>query len=185
MGVTEQIRMAKKSSIILDLEKGEATAYFGDTHQRTVLIASEAFIKMMEALNAFGSAGLTIFYMMGQEKGRFDVLKEIEALHQQNIFFTKRQVLENIMHQLKVTGWGAPRIQKFDEERGILTILVVNNPLAGSLTLSAKPERPICHYFRGYWVGVVSEVLERKMSCIETRCMGAGEEYCEFKITPT
>ncbi len=175
--------MSKKNSIILDLEKGEATTYFGDTHHRTVLIASEAFIKMMRALNAFGSAGLTIFYMMGQEKGRFDVLKEIEVLRQRDISFTKRQVLENIVHQLKVTGWGVPRIQKFDEERGVLTILVENNPLVVSLTFGVKPEGPICHYFRGYWVGVVSEVLEKKMSCIETRCMGAGEEYCEFRIT--
>ena len=90
--------MSGKSGVKLDVNKGEVMAHIGMYHRRVVLIASEAFIKMMEALNAFGSAGLAMFYMMGQEKGRYDVLKEIEAWRQQGISFTKRQVLENIVH---------------------------------------------------------------------------------------
>ena len=175
--------MSGKNKVILDVEKGEAMARFGEAHRRMVLIASEAFVKMMEALSAFGSAGFTMFYMMGQEKGRYDVLKEIEALRKQGISFTKRQVLENIVHQLRVTGWGAPRVQKYDEKRGTLTILVENNPLVVALGTGGKSDRPVCHYFRGYWVGVVSEVLERRVSCAETKCMGMEDAYCEFKVT--
>ena len=175
--------MSGKNSIVLDAEKGEAMARFGEAHRRMVLMASEAFVKMMETLNAFGSAAFTMLYMMGQEKGRYDVLKEIEALRQQGISFTKRQVLENIVHQLRVTGWGAPRVQKYDEKRGVLTILVENNPVVGVLGTGGKSDRPVCHYFRGYWVGVVSEVLERKVNCVETKCMGMGDAHCEFKIT--
>jgi len=148
-----------------------------------VLIASEAFVKMTETLNAFGSAAFTMLYMMGQEKGRYDVLKEMEVLREQGISFTKRQVLENIIHQLGVTGWGAARVQKYDEKRGSLTILVDNNPLVVVLGANVKSDRPVCHYFRGYWVGVVSEVWERRVSCAETKCMGMGDAYCEFKIT--
>lgn len=175
--------MSRKNGVILDSETGEAIARFGEDHRRIVLMASEAFVKMMESLNAFGSAGFTMFYMMGQEKGRYDVLKEIEALRQQGISFTKRQVLEKIVHQVRVTGWGAPRIQKYDEKRGALTIAVENNPLVVVLGTGGKSDRPVCHYFRGYWVGVVSEVLERRVSCAETKCMGMGDAYCEFKIS--
>jgi len=175
--------MAGKNSIMLDAEKGEAVARFGEDHRRMVLIASEAFVKMTASLNAFGSAAFTMLYMMGQEKGRFDVLKEMEALRQQGISFTKRQVLENIVHQLRVTGWGAPRIQKYDEKRGALTILVENNPLVVALGAGGKSDRPVCHYFRGFWVGVLSEVFERKVSCAENKCVGMGDSYCEFQIT--
>jgi len=176
--------MSGKNNVSLGDEKGEAMARFGDNYRRMVLMTCEAFVKMMETLNAFGSAALTILYMMGQEKGHYDVLKEIEALRQQGISFTKRQVLENLLHQVRVTGWGAPRIQKYDEKQGALNIVVENNPLIGVLGTGGKSDRPVCHYFRGYWVGVVREVLERKVSCAETKCMGMGDVYCEFKITP-
>lgn len=178
----ELVRMAGKNGVILDVEKGEAVARFGEDHRRMVLIASEAFVKMTETLNAFGSAAFTMLYMMGQEKGRYDVLKEMEVLREQGISFTKRQVLENIIHQLRVTGWGAAKIQKYDEKRGVLMIVVENNPLVVALGAGGKSDRPVCHYFRGYWVGVVSEVLERKVSCAETKCMGMGDAHCEFQI---
>ncbi len=179
--------MPGKSSVILDARKGEATARFEEARRRMVLMTSEAFVKMTEAFNAFGTAAFTMLYMMGQEKGRYDVLKEIEVLRQQGISFNKRQVSENIAHQAGTTGWGAPRIQKYDERRGALTILVKNNPVIVASGTSGKSDRPICHYFRGYWVGVVSEVLERKVSCScgEARCMRAGDAYCEFKISAT
>ena len=175
--------MSGKNSVSLGNEKGEAVARFGDNHRRMVLITCEAFVKMTETLNAFGSAAFTMLYMMGQEKGRFDVLKEVEALRKQGISFTKRQVLENIVHQVRVTGWGAPRIQKYDEKQGALNIVVENNPLIVVLGTGGKSDRPVCHYFRGYWVGVVWEVLERKVSCTESKCMGMGDAFCEFKVT--
>ena len=175
--------MHRKNRIELDVERGEATVRFGEEHRRMVLVASEAFAKMMETLNAFGTAAFTMLYMMGQEKGRYDVLKEMEALRKQGISFTKRQVLDNVVNQVSVTGWGVPRIQKYDEKRGALTVLVENNPLVISLGTDGKSDRPLCHYFRGYWVGVVSEVLERRVSCAESKCMGMGDVYCEFKIT--
>jgi len=173
----------KNNNILLDAEKGEAMARFGEDHRRMVLIASEAFVKMLEAFNIFGTAAFTMLYLMGQEKGRYDELKEVEALRQQGISFTKRQVLENIVHKLRVTGWGALRVQKYDEKQETLTILVENNPLIVALGTQVKSEGPVCHYFRGYWVGVVSEVWERRMSCAETKCMGMGHACCEFKIT--
>ena len=178
----EVVEISRKNSVTLDAEKGEAMARFGDNHQRMVLIASEAFVKMMKALNAFGTAAFTMLYMMGQEKGRHDILKELEALRQQGISFTKRQVLENIVHQVRVTGWGAPKVQKYDEKRGVLTILVENNPLVVASGTGGKSDRPVCHYFRGYWIGVVSEVLERKVNCAERKCMSMGDAYCEFKV---
>lgn len=173
--------MTSKDGVILNAKKGELTALLGDDHRRMVLMASEAFIRMSEALNAFGSAAFTMLYMMGQEKGRYDVLKEMEMLRKRSVSFTKLQVLENIIHQLKITGWGAPRIQEYDETRGVMMILVENNPLV--VALNGKSDKPVCHYLRGFWVGVLSEIWERRVSCAETKCMGLGDDYCEFKIT--
>jgi len=175
--------MSEKNNVTLDVEKGEAMARFGDDYRRMVLMTCEAFVKMMETLSAFGSAAFTILYMMGQEKGRCNVLKELEAMRQNEISFTNRQVLDNIVHQLRVTGWGAPKIQNYDEKLVTLTILVKNNPLVVAFGTDEKSDRPVCHYLRGYWVGVVSKIFERKVSCSESKCICMGDVFCEFKIT--
>jgi predicted hydrocarbon binding protein len=60
---------------------------------------------------------------------------------------------------------------------------VENNPLVDVLGTDGKSDRPLCHYFRGYWVDVVSEIFERRVSCAESKCMGMGDVYCEFKVT--
>jgi len=150
-----------------------------------VLMATEAFVTMMETLNAFGSAGLTMFYAMGMEKGRYDVLRELEALRQHGNPVTKNRFLENIVHHLRVTGWGASAIKRCNVKKGELTVVLSNNPLVvppRTKKEDRKLESPLCHYFRGYWVGVASEVLESMVSCTETKCMGKGDPYCEFKI---
>ena len=177
--------MSGEKSVILDAKKGEAR--FGEDHQRMVLVASKAFVKMMEVLNAFGTAGFTMFYMIGHEKGYYDILKETEALRQQGFSFTKRLMLQKIVQQLRFTGWGAIRIQKYDEKQGVLTIVVENNPLVVGLGKDSRDylsrARALCHYFRGYWVSVSSEVFKRRMNCVENKCMGMGDAYCEFEIT--
>jgi len=178
----ERDPMSEKG-IILDAKKGEALAIFGEDKQRMVLMASEAFVKMIETLNAFGTASFTILYMMGQEKGRYDVLTEMETARRHGLALSKYRLLENVVHQVRVTGWGAPRIHKFDNEHGSLTILVENNPLVVAVGKNGKVDRPLCHFFRGYWVGVVSEIFERKVSCFEIKCMGLGDVHCEFRIT--
>lgn len=176
--------MYDREGITLDIEKGEATARFGEDCRRVLLVTSEAFVKMTEAFKAFGTVALTLLYMMGVEKGRYDVFRETEDLRGQGVPFTKPRLLEKISQQVRATGWGVPRVQTYDEERTEITIRVDNNPIAVALRKNGKSDRPLCHYSRGYWVGVVSEVLEAKVSCSESKCMSMGDDYCEFKITP-
>ena len=172
------------STVTLDDRSGEAKAHMGADTKRMLLIASDAFIKMMETLDVFGSAGSTIIYMMGQGKGRYDVLNEIERLRLRGSSFTKRQALDNVLTQNRMTGWGASRILNYDKKRETLTILLENNPLAA--TLNTKDiAGVVCNFHRGYWIGVVSEILEKQVNCTETRCISKGDSYCEFQISPS
>ena len=93
--------MTESCKLVLNGSKGEAKLGSGDNYQRMLIMASNAFIKMMEALNVFGSAGTTMFYMMGQEKGRYDVLEIIKNLRSRRISFTNRWILEKIIQQGK------------------------------------------------------------------------------------
>ncbi|MCB9754951.1 MAG: XylR N-terminal domain-containing protein [Myxococcales bacterium] len=45
-------------------------------------------------------------------------------------------------------------------------------------------EHPVCHALAGYLSGWCTAFLGRPVLAIETRCMGQGEERCEFRIRP-
>jgi predicted hydrocarbon binding protein len=172
--------MEKECRVKLDLDEGEATGFFMGLPERVIIMTPENLVSMMKTLTAtFRTAGFTMFYMMGEEKGRNDVKKAIDALREQGIVFTKRQILEAIIQQSRIDGWGAGHLQKHDEGKGAVTIRVENNPLAMAW---GKTEKPICYLLRGYWAGAVSEALEQETRCTETKCTSKGDPYCEFVI---
>ena len=51
-----------------------------------------------------------------------------------------------------------------------------------SLKKNANQNVSVCHYFRGYWVGVFSKIWDKRMTCDETKCAGMGNACCEFKL---
>ncbi len=157
--------MPIENSVLLDVEKGQALARFEEGSQRVLLMMPEAFTKMLEALKAFGSGGFTIAYLMGEAKGHHDVLTEMEVLRSKGIALAKRAILENIIHRLRVTGWGVAVIQEYEEKRGTLTIVFENDP--ASAILEPEEKSLLRYYWDGYWVGILSKVLERKASCTE------------------
>ena len=69
--------------------------------------------------------------------------EEIEGYRQHKIAFSKRQLLDDVIHKLRTTGWGATMIQCYDETNQTGTILVKNNPLviekAANLSQSVPP----------------------------------------------
>ncbi len=172
--------MEKEYKIRLDLDEGETTGVFMGLPERVIIVTPENFVSMTKTLiTTFRTAGFTMFYMMGEEKGRNDVKKAIDALREQGIVFSKRQILEAIIQQSRIDGWGAGNLKKYDEGKGAVIITVENNPFA---TAWGKSEKPTCYLLSGYWAGAVSEALEQDARCKETKCMSKGDLYCEFVI---
>ncbi|MFB0543318.1 MAG: V4R domain-containing protein [Candidatus Bathyarchaeia archaeon] len=147
---------------------------------RVISMTPGAFVEMMEVLNtAFGTASLTMFFLMGRERGIHDCEEGREVLRRRGTPYTKRHLLEEISVHSSLLGWGVPKIVKYDEGRGLVTIRVENNPIASSCK---GPGAPICYFLRGYWVEVVSEVLEQEVVCEETNCISKENLCCEFVI---
>lgn len=174
------IKAEREERIELGSEQGEAVANFLGLQRRVVIMTPEALVGMMKALKTtFGTAGLTMLYMMGKEKGSLDAALAAEALKGEDIPPTKRLLLETIIHQSRVQGWGLAQVGEYDEEKAAVTVRVENNPLAIAW---GKSDVPVCHFLRGYWAGALSEALEKDAQCTETRCMSKGDPYCEFVL---
>ncbi len=45
-------------------------------------------------------------------------------------------------------------------------------------------ESPVCHSLTGYASGWCSGFIGRRVIAIETKCVGKGDEHCEFEIRP-
>ena len=172
--------MEKKHTVRLDLVKGEAIKVNLNRQERVMMITPEAFVAMMKVLGAvFGTAGSTMRFLMGEKKGRHDVSEKMNDLKAQEIVFTNNQIIESILYQNRIAGWGAPELHEYNEKERRIIIRVKNNPLA---TAWGKAEEPMCLYLKGYWKGVTSQILEKEARCTETKCMCKGDPYCEFLI---
>jgi len=49
--------------------------------------------------------------------------------------------------------------------------------------------RPVCHFLAGFFAGMAeayAELIEpsTQYSCVETKCIAAGDLHCEFKLSP-
>jgi len=49
--------------------------------------------------------------------------------------------------------------------------------------------RPVCHFLAGFFAGMAeayAELIEPPIqySCVETKCIAAGDPHCEFKLSP-
>jgi len=102
--------MERKLEIKIDYERGEAMILFPGLRHRALITTPETFVDMMKTSTAIlKTAGLSMFHMMGEEKGRHDVRKELETLKEQGVILTGRQILEAIIDHSRATGWGPAR----------------------------------------------------------------------------
>jgi hypothetical protein len=45
-----------------------------------------------------------------------------------------------------------------------------------------KTDDPVCHWTRGFLAGYLSEIIGVNIEVSEIKCLGRGDEYCEFEI---
>jgi predicted hydrocarbon binding protein len=76
-------------------------------------------------------------------------------------------------------------IGKFDKSAGVLEATgTCKNSFIAEQYLKAfgKNDKPVCRYLEGYASGYFSEILGKKVTCIETACFAAGNDVCRFEI---
>jgi len=40
----------------------------------------------------------------------------------------------------------------------------------------------VCHVISGYVAGVLGVMLGKKTECVEAKCRGKGDAFCEFEV---
>ncbi|MGM5485025.1 MAG: V4R domain-containing protein [Nanobdellota archaeon] len=135
------------------------------------------FIRALEVENNI--QGLDTFYWMGFYQGHG------AALVIKNKFGINKKVLENVVGQGEMLGYGRIFIKKHDFKRCDFIFEVDSSIAEQYRSVYGKSDKGVCYHFMGLFAGTVSCLLNKDVSCVEKKCMAKGDKFCIFRVKET
>ncbi|MBD3290653.1 hypothetical protein GF337_17740 [candidate division KSB1 bacterium] len=82
-------------------------------------------------------------------------------------------------------GWGIWETIQFDMEKAQLHLRAWNRADINTLVKQYGTfDQSCCLIIQGFNAGICCNIFQRKMRTIETKCVGKGDQYCEFVAFP-
>jgi len=91
------------------------------------------------------------------------------------------KITENCMIVFTICGWGSGSFN-LEKNKLEIRIKIKNAPFTPSLR---KINKPICFLQKGFIRGVLEVAYDSHYQLEEIKCVGLGDEYCEFAATKT
>jgi len=125
-------------------------------------------------LQRFGTGGAVILYEMGLKAGEARA-KEVVAEG-----FSGSLAFDVILAERVGLGWGIPKLIEFDEKNveGSLSV----QDLFECLPFKGAVKESRSHLFRGYLVGVIQQLFNKKVKVEEVECIAKGDQACLFRF---
>ena len=125
-------------------------------------------------LQRFGTGGAVILYEMGLKAGEARA-KEVVAEG-----FSGSLAFDVILAERVGLGWGVPKLIEFDEKNveGSLSV----QDLFECLPFKGAVKESRSHLFRGYLVGVIQQLFNKKVKVEEVECIAKGDQACLFRF---
>ncbi|NET53625.1 MAG: 4-vinyl reductase, partial [Merismopedia sp. SIO2A8] len=98
-----------------------------------------------------------------------------KSIRQTNLMF----LLETWWWPFTAQGWGRWEIDMGDRKQGFMFINLFDSAVARTLGDVGKP---VCFLYAGLFAGFFTEMVKKKLSCIEIQCYSMGETYCKFLL---
>lgn len=97
-------------------------------------------------------------------------------------FGTKEEALRILSEVKKEENWGKLSFRDVDFVNGSGKIIVKDTfeTLARKAEKGRETSEPCCNFLRGFLSGFLSELFEKSLTVTEEKCVGKGDEYCEF-----
>ncbi|MGK7890591.1 MAG: V4R domain-containing protein [Leptolyngbyaceae cyanobacterium] len=148
------------------------------------LVSEDFIIGLIEGLEEeVGEASAATMYTIGNHWGTIDAdffgqwfQKEYgTSVRQTNLMF----LLETWWWPFTSQGWGRWEIDMGDRKQGFMFINLFDSAVARTLGDVGKP---VCYLYAGLFAGFFTEMVKKKLSCIEIQCYSMGETYCKFLL---
>ena len=156
------------------LERMRDSAMIRQLGVRVIIMRGGTFVDLQKSVEAvLGEEANALLYEAGIRAGTSSTQILLSKWGREN--FMKRWAE---FYGSRGCGWFKLEEAKVNPERGGVIKLSSSFIAEGY----GKSERPVCHFLRGFLVGVFQELLGIKLACEEIRCAATGEPYCEFKL---
>lgn len=119
--------------------------------------------------------GNTFLFRMGYEIGRMAYMIYAEGLG-----ITK---IDEGIEILKALGRGSRWLEILEYMVREDKIIIKTMKSWECEIQKEKADKPVSQYIRGVFAGFFKELLSKKVSVRETKCMAMGDPYCQFEIT--
>jgi predicted hydrocarbon binding protein len=95
---------------------------------------------------------------------------------------TKEEALRVLSELKKEENWGKLVFRDVDFANGSGKIIVEDSfeTVARKAEKARGTTRPCCNFLRGFLSGFLSELFEKSITVTEEKCVGKGDERCEF-----
>ncbi|OIO25187.1 hypothetical protein AUJ14_04810 [Candidatus Micrarchaeota archaeon CG1_02_55_22] len=112
---------------------------------------------------------------------------------------TAEEVAAQFADKFKVTGFDSINLwQNIIELSGTAKIMSISPREGGNVTVQAQStiaknmlklkgkqsSATTDYYLQGFLAGVFSKIYSKEITCTETKCILAGDPYCEFNLSP-
>lgn len=120
--------------------------------------------------DTFGAGGLSIIWMMGRESA--ESMRSLKALQ-----LNTTNKINIALIQLQILGWGKYEIEMPDNKH---TNIKIYDNFECLVTKDLKGYQS--SFMRGMFTGLAALLLEKKVNCVETKCIRNGDPHCEYAL---
>lgn len=117
-----------------------------------------------------------VFYSAGKKSGAF-----IAELLAKRYGLKGKPLMLALFQATKAIGWG--QIKEFDKDEKELFGKVKVQKCFEALLRGSRNEK-VCHWTRGFLAGFLGKVFGKSVDAVESKCLAAGDEVCEFEVKP-
>lgn len=117
-----------------------------------------------------------VFYNAGKRSGE----NYAEYYRKKFNVKTKEELAELLSLSTRAIGWTLSEAYYFDLNRIHGRIRLIDN-IEATMKKNKRRE-PVCHWTRGFLAGYFSAVTGKEIEVREVKCVGKGDEFCEFEI---
>lgn len=184
--IEELTRKLDELDVVIDVEveKSRLAAYdimhFPVLHgeERAIVISVSLLKNLFEEIEKIltPSGFAAVFYNAGKRSGE----NFAEYYREKFKPKSKEELVELLFLCTRAIGWGLVETHSLDLDRLSGRIRLLENIEA--VTRGRKGTQPTCHWTRGFLTGYISAATGREVEVKEIKCVGKGDDFCEFEI---
>jgi len=142
------------------------------TGERYILINQSGVKSIFKGLSRIFGAGIDVLL----EESSREAGKNMVPLTDKKV--DVKSLLNEYGKGFAQRGMGRLEVSELKPEEGIVTVRVWNSIFAGI----RDGENTYCSYIGGLLSGVYERLLHASPKFKETKCIGHGDQYCEFRL---